>query len=303
LKGRGEQSMVPDVEPVSYYGRPILKAPVWKAPIPAYLFTGGLAAGSSMLAAGSRLTGNNVLARRSTVTAFAALGTSMALLVEDLGRRGRFVNMLRVAKPSSPMSIGSWLLATYGPATGLAASCEVLGVMPKLGAAAEVSAAALAPAVATYTAVLLADTAVPVWHEARRTLPFLFASGAAASAGAVSVLTTPAAQAGPARRLAVTGAISEVLVAEAMKHSLGELGEPYKTGRAGALDKAATACSGVGAVLVATAGRRRRFAAVAGGLLVATGAALERFAVFEAGRQSARDPKYIVDPQRARLTS
>jgi hypothetical protein len=301
--GRGEQPMVPDVQAVSYYGRPILKEPVWKAAVPAYFFTGGLAAGSSMLAAGARITGNEPLGRRCTITAVGAIGASTALLIEDLGRRDRFVNMLRVAKPSSPMSMGSWILAAYGPATGVAAGCRVLGIMPKLGALAELSAAALAPAVATYTAVLVADTAVPAWHEARRTLPFLFASGAAASAGAVATITTPVANARPARRLALAGAVSELLTSEAMKRSLGDLGEPYRHGRARTLDTAATACTGMGAMLVATAGRRRRFPAVAGGLLVATGAALKRFAVFEAGRQSARDPKYIIASQSGPATS
>src|SRR5437667_790379 len=184
MSPRGEQSMVPKATPASYYGRPILKEPVWRWPVPAYFFTGGLAAGSSLLAAGARLSGNATLARRCSLSALGAIGASTYFLIDDLGRPERFVNMLRVVKPTSPMSMGSWLLAAYGPATGAAAASEVLGILPGVGRAAEAAAAALAPAVATYTAVVVADTAVPAWHEARRTLPFLFASGAAASAGA-----------------------------------------------------------------------------------------------------------------------
>src|SRR5438067_3221929 len=135
----------------TYYGRPVLKEPVWRWPVPAYFFTGGLAAGSSLLAAGARLSGNATLARRSSLSALGALGASTYFLIDDLGRPERFVNMLRVAKPTSPMSMGSWLLAAYGPATGVAAASEVLGVLPGVGRAAEAAAAALAPAVATYT--------------------------------------------------------------------------------------------------------------------------------------------------------
>ena len=295
--------MVPSATPTSYYGRPILKEPVWKWPVPAYFFTGGVAAGSSMLAAGARLTGNRTLARRTSITAVGAIGASTFFLIDDLGRPARFVNMLRVAKPASPMSMGSWLLAAYGPATGVAAACEVFGILPRLGAVAELAAAALAPGVGTYTAVLVADTAVPVWHEARNTLPFLFAGGSAASAGALAMVLTPTAAAGPARRMALAGAAAELAAVQVMERDLGELGEPYHRGRAGALSKVATACTAAGAVVTAVAGRKRRGAAVVGGLLIAAGAAVERFAVFEAGRQSARDPKYTVGPQRRRLTS
>ena len=49
--------MVPRAEPErydSYYGRPVIKAPVWKTPdVPLYLFLGGLAGGSSLLAEGA----------------------------------------------------------------------------------------------------------------------------------------------------------------------------------------------------------------------------------------------------------
>jgi hypothetical protein len=141
---------------------------------------------------------------------------------------------------------------------------------------------------------------VPAWHEARHTLPFVFAGGAAASAGALATITTPPKHAGPARRLALAGAAAELAAALVMERNLGELAEPYREGRARTLSKLAAACTAAGAGLIATAGRRRRSAAVAGGALVVAGAALERFAVFEAGRQSTRDPKYIVDPQRRR---
>ena len=126
--GTREQLAVPRAEFRSYYGRAVLKAPVWDWKIAAYLFTGGLSAGSAMLAAGADLTGRTGLRRVSRVGALASLAVSAYLLVADLGRPERFHHMLRVAKPSSPMSMGTWILSAYGPGAGLAGLAEL---MPK----------------------------------------------------------------------------------------------------------------------------------------------------------------------------
>ncbi|HEY3764688.1 MAG TPA: NrfD/PsrC family molybdoenzyme membrane anchor subunit, partial [Gaiellales bacterium] len=203
-----------------YYGRPIVKPPVWKDEIAWYLFTGGLAGGSSTLALAARLTGNDRLARSASVLAAGGLAASPILLVKDLGRPERFLNMFRVFKPSSPMNLGTWLLSAAGAAAGVAAGCELTGRAPRTRMAAQVAAGVMGPAVATYTAVLVSDTAVPVWHEARRELPLLFASGAGASAGAAAVLVTPSAAAGPARRMMLAGAVGELVNARVMEHRL-----------------------------------------------------------------------------------
>ncbi len=118
---------VPPAEFRSYYGRPILKAPVWTHDVPAYLFTGGLAAGSSLLAAGADLTGRPGLRRTGRLTSLAALGASAYFLINDLGRPERFHHMLRVAKPTSPMSVGTWILTAFAPAAGAAAAAEFAG--------------------------------------------------------------------------------------------------------------------------------------------------------------------------------
>ena len=228
---------------------------------------------------------------------------SVPLLVSDLGRPERFPYMLRMFKVTSPLSVGSWILAVIGPAAAGAAVSDRLGIFPRLGRAAEAVAGLLGPALATYTGTLVADTAVPVWHEAGRELPFVFAGSAAASAGAAAVLSTPAADAGPARRLLVAGAVLELGAAQAMERRLGELGEPYHHGPAGRLARLAKACTAAGAGLVALGGRRRRGVAAAGAALVLAGSACERWAVYKAGFQSARDPRYIVEPQRARMAA
>jgi len=293
--------MVERVEPRSYYGRPVIKPPVWHPQVPWYFFTGGLTGASSALAAGARLAGDRTLARRATLTALAVTPVNPALLIADLGRPERFLNMLRMFKPTSPMSVGSWLLAAHGGVATLAGLGELTGRAPRTGVAAELAGGALGTALATYTALLLSDTAVPAWHEARHELPFVFAGGAMASAGSAAAMLSPVDEAGPARRLALLGAALELGAAHVMERRLGELGEPYHVGRARTLKRAALGLTLAGGLALATAGRRSRVVALGGGAVTLAGAACERWAIFQAGRESARDPKYTVAPQRRRL--
>jgi hypothetical protein len=284
-----------------YYGRPVVKAPVWKSAIALYFFTGGVAGASSTLAFAAGLRGNRRLARSALLASVAGLAASGPLLVVDLGRPSRFANMLRVARPTSPMSVGSWVLTAFAPASMAAAASDLTGRLPRLGRVAAGVAALLGPVVATYTAVLVADTAIPAWHDARRELPFLFVGSAAASAAGVAMMATPAADAGPARRLAAMGAALELGAFRAMESRLDEaVAGPYMHGRAGRLAKAAEACTATGAVLAVAAGRRRPAAVVAGALLCA-GSLFTRFSVFRAGFESAADPAATIDPQRRRM--
>lgn len=297
---RGEQPVVPRVEVRSYYNQPILKEPVWKWPIPAYLFTGGVAGASSMLAMGGRITGNHRLARQSRSVSLTAVGLSTYFLIDDLGRPARFYNMLRVFKPTSPMNMGSWIFSIFGAASGAAFASDLFD-LPAVGLVADSLGAVLGPALATYTAVLLADTAVPAWHDVRHHLPFVFAGGAAASAGGIALFLAPSAAAGPALRMMVGGAVTELAALQAQHRRIGPgLLDAFETGLAGNLGGWAKALT-VAGTFTAVLGRRKRPIAAAGGLATAVGAALERFAIFEAGKASARDPRYVVEPQRRQL--
>jgi hypothetical protein len=301
-KRRGEQLMVPDAEFTSYYGRAVLNEPTWAATdIAGYLFLGGLAGASSVLAAGAQASGRTELERAGKVTSISAISLSLVALVHDLGRPGRFINMLRVFKPTSPMSVGSWVLSGYAPLAGIAAASQVTGRAPRIGAAATAGAALIGPAVASYTAVLVADTAVPAWHDAFRELPFVFAGSAAAAAGGMGLLAAPVAQSGPAQRLALLGAITELGVGARMEKRLGLVAETYQQGRAGRLMRAARVLTAAGALGGAVFGRRSRAAAAISGAALLAGSACTRFGVFEAGRASAIDPKYTIVPQRERL--
>ncbi|TDB85199.1 NrfD/PsrC family molybdoenzyme membrane anchor subunit [Actinomadura sp. 7K534] len=301
---RGEQAMVPEAEFTSYYGLPILNPPTWKATdIAGYFFLGGLAGAGSVLAAGAQLTGRPAAARAMKISSLAAIGGSTALLIHDLGRPARFANMLRVMKPTSPMSMGSWLLGAYGPAAGAAAVLDATGLFPRLGAAATAGAAVLGPLVATYTAALAADTAVPSWHDVHRELPMVFAGSATSAAAGMGLVVSPAREAAPMRTAAVFGAVLELAAAKLIEHRAGLVAEPYKTGKAGRYMRAGeilTAAGTAGGVLLA--GRGRTAAALSGAALLA-GSACTRFGIFHAGVQSAEDPKYTVVPQRERLTA
>ncbi|WP_246618951.1 NrfD/PsrC family molybdoenzyme membrane anchor subunit, partial [Streptomyces javensis] len=298
----GEQSMVPGAEFTSYYGRPVLNPPTWRPlDIAGYFFLGGLAGAGSVLAAGAELTGRPVMARALKVSSIAALTGSTAALIHDLGRPGRFANMLRVFKPTSPMSMGSWLLAAYGPMAGAAAASDLTGRLPRTGRAATVGAALLGPAVASYTAVLAADTAVPAWHDGRRELPYLFVGSAAMAASGMALLSSPVAENAPARGVALLGTAVETAAVKAMERRLGVVAETYREGRAGRLMRAAEALSVAGALGGALLGRRGRPAAALSGAALLAASACTRFGVFHAGMRSAEDPKYTVLPQRERL--
>jgi hypothetical protein len=263
--------MVPSAEFDSYYGRPVLKKPVWKSPdVPGYLFTGGLAGCSAVMA-----------------------------VLADLTRRRQLARVGRVAAGAGA-TVGSWILAPFGTLAGAAAASEVTGWLPRAGRVAGAGAAVLGPPLTTYTAALLADTAVPAWHEAYPELPFVFAGSGMQAAGGVGLVGTPTSQTTPARRMAVLGSALELAASQRIEHRLGLVGEPYRTGRAGRLLKLGRVVTGA-SVALGVLGRRSRLASAVAGVGLMTSSAFTRFAIFDAGMTSAEDPMYTVVPQRERL--
>ena len=313
---RRSESVVPRAEFQSYYGLPVLNRPTWEPlDIAGYLFLGGLAGSSSTLAAAAARTGREGLARPLRYGAAGAISLSLVALVHDLGRPGRFYNMLRVFKPSSPMSVGSWILSAYGPlalgaaaASGLASvgdsasgvGVPLLPLMRRLERPLTIGAGLVGPAVATYTAVLVSDTAVPAWHGGYREMPFLFAGSAASAGAGLGLLTAPLSESEPARRLGVAGALVEVAASRVMRKRMGLPAETYEQGKAGRLTRLAEGLA-IGGAVLAAAGRRSRLVSAAGGACLVAGSALTRFGIFHAGVQSAEDPRYTVQPQRERL--
>jgi formate-dependent nitrite reductase membrane component NrfD len=308
--------MVPEPEFTSYYGRPVVKPAPWGHEIAAYLFLGGVAAGSGLLAAGAQLTGRPKLRRNARLSALAAVGLGGAALVKDLGRPERFLNMLRTVKLTSPMSVGSWILSAFSVGAGVAAAAEVdrmtgerlpLGPLRRVLRAVEgpagLEAAAFAPPLAAYTAVLLADTATPTWNAAREELPFVFVSSASLAAAGLAMVTTPVAEAGPARTLALLGVTGDLIATEVMHRRMDPVAaEPLHHGTAGRMLRYSEALAIAGGLGTLLGGRRRAVAALSG-LALMTASALTRFGVLEAGIDSAKDPRYTIEPQKRRLAA
>ncbi|GAA4752886.1 NrfD/PsrC family molybdoenzyme membrane anchor subunit [Gordonia alkaliphila] len=320
----GDDLMVPQAEVEQldargYYGHPVVKAPPWEWPVGAYLFLGGVAGGSGLLAAGAQLSGRKTLRRNARLAGLGSAGLGAVALLADLGRPERFLHMLRTFKVTSPMSVGSWILVSYSGTIGLAAVNEVdrmLGDRLPLGPLRRVLRAVEAPAglgagllgapLAAYTAVLLSDTAMPTWNAAHRDLPFVFVSSASLAAGGLALVTTGAEQATPARNLAVLGVVGEVIATRTMHRRMDPVAaEPLHTGTPGTLmqwSEGLAIAGGVGALAAgARPGRARRVLAALSGVALMAASACTRFGVFQAGLNSAADPRYTIEPQKRRL--
>jgi formate-dependent nitrite reductase membrane component NrfD len=303
---RREQLAVPPVQLEaapdfqSYYGRPILKQPTWKSPdVPVYLFSGGLAGASAVLAELAAATGRPALTSTARLGACAGSLVGVGCLIHDLGRPARFLHMLRVFKPTSPLSVGTWILSPFSALSTVALASQLTGITPALGRAAGIGAAVFGGPMTSYTGVLLADTAVPAWHDAHRELPVLFAASALAAAGGLGLTGAAVPDNAPAARLGALGATVELAVSAAMERRLGMIGERYRLGSAGRWMRTARMLS-VAGVAGALVGRRSRAVSVVSGLALLAGSLATRFGVFEAGKASAADPRDVIVPQRAR---
>ena len=295
----------PPTSQTTYYDRPVLKDPVWIWAVPAYFYAGGVAGAAAVLAAAAARGGPELALLRARCRKLAAAGTlgGTALLVYDLGRPARFLNMLRVFRPTSPLSVGSWILATITPAALLAAATTGDdGVLGGIGDVSEAAAAALGAPLAAYTAVLLANTAVPVWQEPRRALPALFvASAVSGAAGALELAPANEAERRVVKAFGLVGRIAELAAARRVERAAGRVervGRPLHEGAPGAMLKAAKVATtaAVALALIPGKGRAQR---VATGVLGTAGAALVKLGIFYAGKPSTSDPRASFDLQRA----
>ena len=255
---------------MTYYDVPLLKRPVWKWWIPAYFFLGGVAGASSMLGAVFR-----PLRRRTSRLSAVALGLGTACLVADLGRPSRFANMLRVFRPTSPMSMGSWLLTVYGPSVGAAAVLDS-------SAAAGIAGVAGVP-LAGYTGVLVAATAVPAWQDASVTMPLLFtASGVAGAASLLELIPSDDKTARVLRRYGIIGKVGELGAAFALEREVSDPA-PYRRTPLWNVAHGLTSLS----LVLSLPRRRNRRREVLSALTGAAGSASVKFAVAHAGEKSA----------------
>ena len=312
--GSREVSMVEEAQFTSYYDRPIVKAPPWEYPIGVYLFLGGVAGSSGLIALGADLTDRPNLRKNARIGSIVALGIGTVSLIEDLGRPERFLNMMRTFKLTSPMNLGTWILTAYGMGAGMTFANELdrmMGEKLPLGPLRDLARwlewpAALQQAItgaplAVYTAVLLGNSALPSWYGGKKSLPFLFVSSASLAASGMSMITTPTKEIGPVQKLALAGVVGDMLSVKAMKKEMHPVeAEPLEEGKAGKKLHLAEKLLVAGGVLGLFA-KKHRAIAVASGICLASASALTRFGILDAGFQSAEHPRYTVIPQKDRL--
>lgn len=298
---------------VTYFDRPVLKEHVWIWSVPAYFYVGGVAGAAALLGAVAQ-TDEDLRDMVDRCRWMAALGTTLGtgLLIEDLGRPERFLNMLRVFRPTSPMSMGSWVLAATATLGSVGLLATLLRdrvvdepysrLLDSAGDATFYGAGALGMPLAGYTAVLVTNTAVPAWQAARRTLPPMFmASAVAGAASALEMGRMNAKEARVVRVFGVLGALADLLLGEAVEREAGQVervARPYHEGLSGDLWKLSKVATLTSLVLrsLPGGGRRRRLVS---GLIGTIGSASLRFAVFHAGSASARDPRATFHGQRS----
>jgi formate-dependent nitrite reductase membrane component NrfD len=297
----------PSTDDPTYYDRPMLQESVWSWAIPLYYYVGGLSGASMTLAAAATLRKDEGLDRfihRAHLIGFVGTVLSGGLLVYDLGRPERFLNMLRVFRPTSPMNVGAWILsATGGTAFLTVAMRREKGWIGLIGEGFGIISGVFGLGLATYTGVLVANTAIPVWQSSRRSLPVLFGASAMASIGcALDTLGTDESAVPITRIFGIIGRAAELIAGHCMEREAGStarVARPLTHGMSGRLfttSKLLTAAS-LALVLLPRPGKRR---AMISGLLGTFGSLLLRFGVESAGKASARDPRASFHQQRQR---
>ncbi|MBV9083426.1 MAG: polysulfide reductase NrfD [Acidobacteriaceae bacterium] len=300
-----EKIPAPDISDPTYYDLPLLHEPVWEWAIPLYYYVGGVSGASMALAAAAQLKSADAfdsLIQRCHRIGFVGTSLSSALLIWDLGRPSRFLNMLRVFRPTSAMNMGAWILSV---SAGTAAATVVLprraGILRSVGHTLGFISGVFGLGLATYTGVLVGNSAIPVWQESRRVLPVLFGASAVASVGSLFDFFEHVEQ----RRVTVLfgniGRSAEIAAGMAMERQAGRVprvAHPLKRGINGLLWRTASLLTAT-SLVCSLLPNRTRAKRVAAGVLGTMGSLLIRFSVHHAGAISARDARASFHHQRA----
>jgi polysulfide reductase-like protein len=283
-----------------YYGIPLLKQPQWTWEIPLYFFTGGASGASAVIGAMADWVGDDyALAKHARWLALGGIGVSSALLIADLGRPERFLNMLRVFKPQSPMSMGAWALAAFGTFAGATAFAKAVQErwdwlpVRVVGNVSQAMSAAFALPFHNYTGVLIGATVIPTWNKNIRTLPIHF--GMSGVQAAVSILELMGHD--DSRALNLLGMLStswesyEGVHLESRKETALE---PLKRGRSGWVTRTGGALSGpvplaLRLLSAFSNGKLSRKARTAAALSGIAGSLLTRYGWMAAGHASAKN--------------
>ncbi len=291
----------------TYYERPLLKRPHWGPNVIAYLFLGGIMGGSSSLVvlADERDEGGRVLARNGRYLALTLALACPTLLVSHLGRPERFLNMLRILKITSPMSLGVWGLFAYGNLAAVAAAGQLSqdGILPAW-AGALVPKPLLDPVLAVfgsfiagYTGVLISATAIPVWAKGKGHIPMLSVCSGVASACATHAALLAFEGEFPEttkklERLEVVASLAELVGLEHFRRYAGEAGKPMFEGARGRKLRTFTQYGGILVpTLLGLLPWHSRAKTMLASALTLAGGYVFRETLIEAGKDSADDPR------------
>jgi formate-dependent nitrite reductase membrane component NrfD len=290
---------------------PFLKPGVWTWEIPLYFWLGGIASGSAFSALAADLAGDEWSASVARKVALAAVGPAAMLLIADLGRPARFLNMLRVFKPRSPLNTGTWCIAGFSATGAAAVALDLLG-RRRAARRVGVANALLGGYLGSYTGVVLAVTAVPLWARSRLMIGPIFVSTATATGAAATRLTLVATGRRPVghptrialNRLELAAMATELLLSAVNRRRLGRAGKVLSEGRPGWLFRGAELLAASGVVLNLLGPRRTTVGGqnAASVLYLAAGLAF-RLAWVEAGRASAGDDEAVASLARGRVTA
>lgn len=276
----------------SYYGLPLLKAPVWTWEVPAYLFVGGAAGAAAVIGGVANAAGSSRdLVRDARWIAAAGAMMSPPLLISDLGRPERFLNMLRVFKVRSPMSVGVWTLVAFSNASAAAAFADLAhrasnGRLPVrvIGNAAEALSAATGLVLSTYTGVLLGATAIPVWSRNVSLLPIHF--GASGVGAAVSILELLGHRERALNALGIGAAVVETAMGMALELRTDPALDPLKHGPSGRIARLGGWLAGPVPLALRLLGGRSPDIRRAAALSTIVGSMLTRVGWIRAGRDA-----------------
>ena len=291
-----------DAASVGYYDLPVIKAAPWKGYIPAYFYAGGVAGASAVLHGAIVLRGDRKLEPLATKLRWIAIAGEVigsGFLIADLGRPARFHHMMRVVRPTSPMNVGTWILSATGATSALALlRHELLGRPDRMSVTTALNMLAGA-SLTTYTGVLVGNTAVPVWKATRVALPVLFAASAGASAASLLELIggSTRRERRVVRRFALATKAAALVSTLAVDRAAGSgnVGAALREGKAGSLWRGARLLKLASFIASAIPTRGTLLPQLAGALGTAAGLAM-RFAVIEAGRASAAEPRATLEP-------
>ena len=302
----------PEQKGRDYYGIPPIKHAHWTWQIPLYFWIGGITAGVALYSAVSKLVGKEdpAVTRLGRYFSVASMIVSPVLLIWDLGRPERFLNMMRIWKLRSPMSNQSWALVTYGNISGVLMLKQAAedGLMGRGGLARLVKAVVpdrvlqvlslpLALFIGSNTGTLLSATSVPIWARNWMLMgPTFLASGISTGLSFISLVLNLLRTGRPDTHHSLQRAEKIMLLAEAglIGASLARMsrwGKPLLTGKIGALFVGGTLLGGIAAPLALLSGKETRQKSMLSSALVLAGGLAFRFAVVLAGRKSADDPQ------------